>query len=251
MMSEARIKNRLVKHGQAHMQERRRYTEFTGVSDYDDLLNNLEDYPHAFVIACVMDRQIKAEKAWSIPTVLGERIGSFEFDALQELTQSQVRGYFTKPTPLHRYTEKMVECLYSAIHVIGDKYNGDASRIWTGKPSSSEVVYRFLEIHGIGPKIATMATNILVRSFKIKLSDYFSVDVSADVHVKRVFHRLGLTGNDATIEQVIYKARSFYPEFPGMLDYPCWEIGRNWCRPRNRVCSECYMNDICPSNNSE
>ncbi|RMF00953.1 MAG: iron-sulfur cluster loop, partial [Alphaproteobacteria bacterium] len=98
-------------------------------------------------------------------------------------------------------------------------------------PSSAMVVYRFLEFSGVGPKIATMAANILARSFKIPMADYYSIDISADVHVKRVFERLGLVDADPSVDQVIYRARSLNPEFPGLLDYPCWDIGRKWCKP--------------------
>ena len=31
------------------------------------LLNDLDNYPHAYVLACCMDRQTKAERAWMIP----------------------------------------------------------------------------------------------------------------------------------------------------------------------------------------
>jgi endonuclease III len=48
-----------------------------------------------------------------------------------------------------------------------------------------------------------MAANILARQFKIPFSDYVSIEVSADVHVRRVFSRLRLCPSDATIEQVI------------------------------------------------
>jgi len=98
--------------------------------------------------------------------------------------------------------------------------------IWANRPASAEVIYRFLEFRGVGPKIATMAANGLARHLKIPFSDYFSIDVSADVHVRRVFARLGLTGRGDTIEAVIYRARVLHPEFPGLLDLPAWEIGR-------------------------
>ena len=39
------------------------------VSDEEanNFLNNLEESSYAFVLACLMDRQIKAERAWIIP----------------------------------------------------------------------------------------------------------------------------------------------------------------------------------------
>ncbi|MDH3639691.1 MAG: iron-sulfur cluster loop, partial [Gammaproteobacteria bacterium] len=102
------------------------------------------------------------------------------------------------------------------------------SRIWKSKPSSATVVYRFLEFEGIGPKISTMNANILARHFKIEFSDYYSVDVSSDVHVRRVFERLGLIPAGASNAQVIFRARSLHPSFPGLMDFPAWDIGRQW-----------------------
>lgn len=151
-----------------------------------------------------------------------------------------------EPEPLHRFVNTMADNFYSAVQRIKNDYAGVAALIWKGKPSSSEVVYRFLQFDGVGPKIANMATNILARELKIPFSDYYSIDISSDVHVRRVFSRLGLCNTDVTVEQVIYKARTLYPEFPGIMDFPCWEIGRNWCKSSSPVCSECYMKDLCP-----
>jgi endonuclease III len=77
------------------------------------------------------------------------------------------------------------------------------------------------------------------------LADYYSVDVSVDVHVRRVFTRLGLVRDGATNEEIVYTARSLHPEFPGLMDLPVWEIGRNWCRPQRPKCAECYMHGVC------
>jgi len=156
-----------------------------------------------------------------------------------------------KPEPLHRFVDIMSGLFHSAIQRIGHHYGGDASRIWAGGPPSAEVVYRFLEFDGVGPKIASMAVNILARRFKIPFADFYSIDISADVHVRRVFGRLGLCTPDATAEQVIYKARALHPKFPGMLDLPSWDIGRKWCRPREPQCGACYMNDLCPTGAGE
>ncbi len=39
-----------------------------------DLVNDIEHYPHAFVLACIADRQTKADIAWSLPHARGHRV---------------------------------------------------------------------------------------------------------------------------------------------------------------------------------
>ncbi len=241
------IRNRLVEHGEKLFNASRRPNEFTKIPEADFLLNDLKSHPHAFVLGCVMDRQIKAERAWVIPYRFSQALAGFSIEKLGKLSLSDVGRIMSYPEPLHRFVEIMSRHFYSAIHRISHQYAGNASRIWKGNPSSAEVVYRFLEFDGVGPKIATMATNILARDFKIPFADHFSIDISADVHIRRVFTRLGLSAANASVEQIIYRARALYPDFPGMMDLPCWEIGRNWCKPSDPECGACYMKDLCPT----
>ncbi len=240
------IRDRLVEHGETLFHTPKQpLIEFTKVPKADALLNDITHNPHAFVLACVMDRQIKAETAWIIPYRISEKLSGFSMRTLARLSRTDINGLMSKPEPLHHFVNKMSDCFHSAIQRIKNQYAEDASQIWAGSPSSAEVVYRFLEFDGIGPKIGSMAANILARDFKIPLADYFSIDISADVHVRRVFARLGLCASDATVEQIIYKAKALYPEFPGMMDLPSWEIGRNWCKPRVPECGKCYMRNLC------
>ncbi len=133
----------------------------------DEYYNDLAKYPHIYVLACLMDKKIKAEKAWHIP---------FE-----------VCNYFN----------------------------------------------------------TLMATNILVREYHIELSDYYSIDISPDVQVKRIFYRMGLVENEEDVSSIVYKARELYPEFPGIIDVACWEIGRTYCNPTTPNCNECPLNHCC------
>jgi endonuclease III len=244
---ENQIRDRLLEHGEALFRAPKQMIQFTKNPDADALLNDLSGHPHAFVLACIMDRQIKAEKAWLIPYRISEKLDGFSFEALQRLSRDDVLHLMKEPEPLHRFVDQMSGLFYAGVQRLARQYAGDAARIWAGRPSSSEVLFRFLEFKGIGPKIGSMATNILAREFKIPFSDYHSIDISADVHVCRVFSRLGLCAEGASVEQVINKARSLYPKFPGMMDLPCWEIGRNWCKPQGPECGGCYMRDLCPS----
>ena len=241
------IAKALLRRGEEDREERRDTPEFTPDPAANALVADIRGFPHAFVIACVMDRQIKAERAWEIPHRIRERVGSFEFGRLKELSKADLIRMMRRPTTLHRYPAIMGANMHAAIGLIDVRYGGDARLIWSARPSSATVVLRFLEFPGVGPKIATMAANLLVRYFKVPLSDYYSIDISVDVHVRRVLTRLGLVEAGATLEQVVYAARAISPEFPGLIDSPTFQLGREVCRPRKPKCGECYLRRWCPS----
>jgi len=219
--------------------------EFTKVAEADELLNDLTNHSHAFVLACIMDRQIKAEKAWLIPHEIRRLSGSFEFGKLKQLSKQEIRDYF-RNNHLHRFVNQMADNFYYAIQDIEQKYDGFAANIWANSPKSATIVRRFLQFRGAGVKIATMAANILARDFKIPMADKYCIDISPDVQVKRVFIRLGLISQNSTNEELIYSARELNPDYPGIFDFSAWEIGRKWCRPTHPKCNDCYLFQYCP-----
>ncbi len=146
------IKDRLVEHGQTLFHAPRELIQFTKVPGADALLNDLDNHPHAFVLACVMDRQIKAERAWIIPYLISEKLSNFSMPILSRLSLADIRRLMSKPEPLHRFVDIMSRLFHLALQRIRKQYSGNAGKIWTGKPSSAEVVYRFLEFDGVGPK---------------------------------------------------------------------------------------------------
>ena len=210
----------------------------------NDFLNDIENTPQAYVLGCLMDRQMKSERAWSIPYRIKSIIGRFDIDNLASLTLDEYKNIFDSNN-LHRFNDTMAGVFHSAVNDIKTKYNGDASCIWSNIPSSAKVVYEFLQYKGCGKKLATMAANILARQFKVPFSDYYSVDISPDVHILRVMRRTGLVDANADLDSVIYKARELNPEFPGVIDFSCWEIGRTWCRPKHPNCEECIIRSEC------
>ncbi len=241
------IAKRLLTEGRKIFEARDPLIDFTGNPDCDALVSNLEEYPHAFVIACLMDSQMTGKRAWRVPYCFSERLGTFRFSALVALPLDEYRRHMEGPTALHRYPSQRAEVFFEAVQHIKSEYGGDASQIWRGTPSSAMVVCRFLRFKGAGPKIATMAANILARELKVRFSDYCSIDVSVDRQVRRVLKRLELVPKDAKNEEIIYRARAICPEFPGLIDLPCWKIGNQWCHDSRPDCGACYMHEMCPS----
>lgn len=194
-----------------------------------------------------MNRGIPAEKAWRIPEKIHERLGTLELTRLAGLDEHGAERLFGDPSPLHRYRKKMAECFRDAVRRIRDEYGGDASNIWAAPVGSAELVRRFRAFRGVGQKISTMAANILVRDFRIDVTDRRHIDVSVDVHVRRVFSRLGLVRQDADDLDIVVAARTMHPEYPGIFDFACWDIGRKWCKATDPLCADCYMEDLCPT----
>ena len=220
---------------------------FTGIREIDLYLNDLDNYPHAYVLACLMDRQIKAERAWQIPFFVSEKFGTKNINELSTIGLDEYISLF-ELEKFHRFNKVMAEVFYKGVLKIVNNYNSDASLIWNNNPSSASVVYKFLEFKGSGIKISTMAANILARQFKIPFSDYYSIDISPDVHIKRVMKRIGYVPEKSNNDMIIYKARELNPEFPGIIDFSCWEIGRNWCKPNNPDCDNCIVRNDCKRN---
>ena len=215
-------------------------------------LQDFDKYPHLFVLVCIMDRQIKTERACNIPYVVAEEIGSHEISAFAAKDEQFYINLF-ETKKLHRYNKKMAKYFYCAIQRIINEYDGDASKIWEGTPPSRLVILRLLEFEGIGIKIAAMATNILSRDYHIPMRDLTAIDISPDVHVKRIMYRLGLVsskdGNWQNISpaEVVNKAALLNIDFPGIFDLLFWDIGNQGICENNHCNSQkCPFCDFCP-----
>lgn len=224
----------------------RKLADETGSAEANRLLNDLDGHPHVFVLGCLAMVRVNAKRAWLMPFNLGNRLGGHSFEHMASQSSEAVINAMINPAPLHAYPQRMAGRASSALRRIRRDYDGDASKIWSNSPSSAEVVYRFLQFDGFGPKLACMTANLLVRDFGVRLSDHYSIDVSVDVHVRRIFPRAGLVLGPSSDEALIYKARAINPEYPGVVDFPVWDIGNRWCRPRKPRCTECRIGCCCP-----
>jgi len=221
---------------------------FTRIPESDALLNNIERYPHFFVLGLIMDQLIVADRAWNIPYIISKECGGPEFKNFLSLNQDDILSVFSNKK-LHAFFEQKASYFYRAIQKIHTDYQDYAANIWlVGQPGCKEVIDRFDKFPGVGQKISTMATNLLVREFKIPLWDVHEIDISVDSQVKKVFKRIGLVPVNASNQQIIETARKIYPKYPGIADSVIWEIGRDWCKSDLSGCHNCYLNEYCPKN---
>ena len=89
-----KIVSTLIKRGEELFNKPFEKVTFSGNLDADNLRNNQRKYPHAFVLACIMDRQIRAERAWMIPYEIKTEIGTFDFQRLLNLILDKFKEIF-------------------------------------------------------------------------------------------------------------------------------------------------------------
>ena len=102
------------------------------------------------------------------------------------------------------------------------------------------------------------------RGLTLLFKDEYFSEVPVDIHVARVFIRLGLLGRKASLyrgvldseerlRQAILEltpyiqniARIIYPELPGLVDIVLWDVGREHCKVHHPECAECPLNKAC------
>ncbi len=214
---------------------------FTGDEAADSLLRGS---PNAFLIGVLFTQGIPAERAWSGPYLLLQRLGTLELSELAERPEA-VRDAFQQPPMLHRFKETLPKWVSAAARRLIDDYAGDARNIWPAGAHVLEVTERLSAFDGIGRKKAVMAVEILTRHFGVELEGRECGQVAYDVQVRRVFLRAGLIAEDS-VEAVEHAAAQACPDAPGTLDLPAWLVGRETCRPKRPDCERCRLGEVCP-----
>jgi len=208
----------------------------------------IEENPFAFALAAVLDRGTKSEIIWTIPYILQNKIGGLRPEFFAEKKIHELEALFRSLPFKPRYITDAPRTVKELSQIVIREYDGDVSRIWNNR-TASFVKATFQRIYGVGPGIASMIVLLLEKCFKIHFNDldHRTMDVKPDVHIIRVFNRLGfISVADAT--EALKAARRLNPEYPGELDAPAWVIGKTWCTPYTPQCSACPLDAACPKN---
>ena len=209
-----------------------------------DIVRSVLVNPVFFVLCCVADKNADADIVWNIPN----HVPNKSFPEIEKFSREQWEKIL-KDAGYNRPTKVSMEYVL-AIKQIRNKYDGHAEKIWTESKSFSEIIVKFLEFKGIGKKIATMAANMLSRYAGVgyNFSDKHFMDISPDTHVKQIFNMLGFVDDEHADDTniVVYMARALNPDAPYLLDYPCYDIGKHYCKKRGqKKCADCPVKNWC------
>lgn len=206
----------------------------------------LRQDPFAFLMAASIDRGARAESVWEIPYILREKLCHLNPKVLSQFSIDQMETILRSLGKKPRYPRQASQTIISLSKLVNNEFKGNVSSIWHGR-QPYEVTQTLEKIWGVGPGIAHMIVRISVDEYGYNpgREGLRHIDVKPDVQVRRVFYRTGIAP-DRNESTAIHVARQLHPEFPGLLDWPAWEIGRTWCREGNPKCNECPLRGVCP-----
>ncbi len=233
----------VLRHGDALATSNRSGVNGVLTADADANRLLVED-PFAFLVGVIVDYQMPAERAWSLPHRLKGRLHGWGPEYLAA-NPDEVHAAFMRSPKLHRFPTQTPRFVVAGAQRVLDEYGGDAGAIWSDSPTASLLQERLRQFMGISQKKAAMAVELLERDLGVAVRDLSGSDIAYDVHVRRVMLRTGLAHKDNVVHMVEV-ARALHPSRPGELDFPLWDIGRQWCHKQNPECDACTLESVCP-----
>lgn len=119
--------------------------------------------PLAALIGMLLDQQVPMEWAFSGPYTIARRLGRDDLDAYEIAAhdpEAFVALLSEKPA-VHRYPGSMAKRIQQLCQYLVEHYGGDASAVWSGVGSGTELLERLKELPGFGEQKARIFLALL------------------------------------------------------------------------------------------
>ncbi|MDE0102106.1 MAG: endonuclease III domain-containing protein [Bryobacterales bacterium] len=195
--------------------------EFFSAQTFDATTLALED-PFAFLIASCLGRQTESERIWTIPYDLKQRLGALDVAAISQIPERKLDQIARELPNKPRFVNTAAKTILDLSRMIRDKSGGRAENMWQDR-SPKQFERDLRSIRGVGPHIASMTSNLVIRLYGDVFSrdDLKMVDIKADIHTRRVLYRLGIAAENSDTA-ALEAARRLNPPYSRGLDAPLW-----------------------------
>ncbi|HTS95642.1 MAG TPA: HhH-GPD-type base excision DNA repair protein [Streptosporangiaceae bacterium] len=125
--------------------------------------------PLALLTAMLLDQQVPLEKAFSSPYQLARRLGHEPTAAeLADYDPDALAAVFSERPALHRFPRAMAARVQELARLIVDRYDGDASRVWTTAATGAELAGRLAQLPGFGAYKAQITMALLGKQLGVR-----------------------------------------------------------------------------------
>lgn len=138
----------------------------SGVREADDLL---EKDGFALLIGMVLDQQIPLERAFLSPFDLRNRLGgTLDVRAIAAMDPQVLRAAFSERPALHRFPGSMADRVQQLAREIMERFEGDASTVWTKAADGADLLRRVRSLPGFGDQKARIFVALLAKRLGVR-----------------------------------------------------------------------------------
>ncbi len=138
-------------------------------TDNPDANRLLGEDPLALLIGYALDQQVTVQHAFSGPWELRRRIGHLDPARIAAIDPGELERVFRDRPALHRYPASMATRVQALCQVVVDRYDGEASRIWTDARDGADLEKRLLALPSIGQMKVSGLLDILYKRYGVRL----------------------------------------------------------------------------------
>jgi uncharacterized HhH-GPD family protein len=133
-------------------------------TDSDEANELIARDPLALLVGFALDQQVTVQKAFSGPLELRRRLGAFDAETLASRNLEPV---FRQRPAIHRFPVSMARRVQELAAYVRDRYDGDASRVWTGAAGADELRARLAALPGFGDMKVTSLAAVLANRYGV------------------------------------------------------------------------------------
>src|SRR3954447_16535660 len=116
-------------------------------TDSDEANALIAQDPLALLIGFALDQQVTVQKAFSGPLAIRERVGTLD---AARLAPTDLEPVCRERPAVHRFPGSMAKRVQALSAHVAERYDGDASRIWTEASSPEELRANLASLPGFG-----------------------------------------------------------------------------------------------------
>jgi len=120
--------------------------------------------PFALLVGFVLDQQVTVQKAFAGPLAIRERLGAFDPETL---ASADLEAVFRERPAVHRFPGSMAKRVHELAVFVRDRYDGDASRVWTEAADGADLRARLGELPGFGEMKIKALGSVLAKRFGV------------------------------------------------------------------------------------
>ncbi|MDT5009183.1 MAG: hypothetical protein QOH57_800 [Mycobacterium sp.] len=124
--------------------------------------------PFALLVGMLLDQQIPLEVAFRGPKKIADRIGGIDAREIADYDPERFAALCAERPAVHRFPGSMAKRIQALAHEVVDRYDGDASGVWTqGAPDGAEVLRRLKGLPGFGEQKARIFLALLGKQYGV------------------------------------------------------------------------------------